>query len=349
MTKRKSEKNTNPAPEFQEPVPVTEENTDPKSGEAPDQTPKKNLPKTREKDFGKGSEKQSDKNPEKNSEGISEKIPEEKSETKEKPEQETNKSAEEAEKPSEAEIKEIALSSAESANKAAESAAEPLSGKKPRSGRKITGRLMMVLGILLILSAVLLYVYNQMEDREAGKAAAQMLPQVQEEIVKKVRQQAEALTEPTAPSAPEHVNPYNQEQVETSTEMTVWTHNGWNYIGYLYVPTLELELPVLSKLSQYNLGMAPCRHQGSTKSDDLVIAAHNYSFHFGRLRELNPGDPISFVDMDGVLSEYEVVAVSVIGPDDIDLVTDPSLDLSLYTCTYGGQNRVMVGCQRIKG
>ena len=142
------------------------------------------------------------------------------------------------------------------------------------------------------------------------------------------------------------MNPYDQAAVEKSNEMTVYVKNGWSYIGYLNIPSLSLELPVLSEISDYNLGMAPCRHFGSTKSDDLVLAAHNYPFHFGRIRELAPGDPVSFVDMDGVLSEYTVVTVNIIDPQDVDAVKDPSLDLVLYTCTYGGQNRIMVGCQR---
>ena len=214
---------------------------------------------------------------------------------------------------------------------------------RPKNFRILTGRLMVALGILLILSAGGLFLRNKLEDRRAGEASAQMLPQVQQAIINQVK-----LAEEQDPTIPEHVNPYNQAEVEKSNEMTVWTHNSWSYIGYLHIPSLELELPVLSELSQYNLGMAPCRHLGSTKSDDLVLAAHNYSFHFGRIRELAPGDEVSFVDMDGVLSDYQVVTVSVISPMDIDLVTDPSLDLTLYTCTYGGQDRVMVGCQRIR-
>ena len=212
-----------------------------------------------------------------------------------------------------------------------------------RKSRKICGRLLMVLGLCLMIGGSALYYHNQLEDRQAGEASASMLPEVRLEIQKKVSQEATGTTEPT-----EHVNPYDQAAVEKSNEMTVYVKNGWSYIGYLNIPSLSLELPVLSEISDYNLGMAPCRHFGSTKSDDLVLAAHNYDFHFGRIRELGPGDEVTFIDMDGILSRYQVVVTDVIQPTDVEKVQDPALDLTLYTCTYGGENRIMVGCKRIQ-
>ena len=214
-----------------------------------------------------------------------------------------------------------------------------------KRGRVLAGRLLMVLGLLLLLGAGFLYFYNQKEAMDAAENSAEMLPDVQLAISEKVREVQ--LQDEAVPEVTEHVNPYDVEAVEKSQEMTIYVKNGWSYIGYVVIPKLNLELPVLSEISQYNLGMAPCRHLGSTKSDDLVLAAHNYPFHFGRIKELAQGDEVSFIDMDGVLSTYEVVTVGVIKDTDIDLVTDPSLDLTLYTCTYGGENRIMVGCQRV--
>ena len=211
-----------------------------------------------------------------------------------------------------------------------------------RRSRKIVGHFLMLLGLCLMIGGGSLYYHNQLEDQQAGKASAMMLPEVRLEIQKKVSEEPLMLTEPT-----EHVNPYDQAAVDKANEMTVFVKNGWSYIGYLNIPALNLELPVLSEISDYNLGMAPCRHFGSTKSDDLVLAAHNYDFHFGRIRELGPGDEVSFIDMDGILSRYQVVVTDVIQPTDVEKVQDPALDLTLYTCTYGGENRVMVGCRRI--
>ena len=207
-----------------------------------------------------------------------------------------------------------------------------------RKGRRIFGSLLMVLGIFMVAGAILLYTLNQQEALEAGSASAQAMPQMQQLIRENVRQQ----TEPTQ----EHVNPFDQQAVEQSYEMTEQVINGFTYIGYLKIPAISLELPVQTDWSQRKLQISPCRHMGSTKSDDLVIAAHNYPTHFGPLKDLHQGDAVEFVDMDGELSTYQVVTVNVIAPTALEEVTAEELDLVLYTCTYGGANRVMVGCQR---
>ena len=110
---------------------------------------------------------------------------------------------------------------------------------------------------------------------------------------------------------------------------------------------LELELPVISEWDYDRLKIAPCRQYGSTKTDDLVIAAHNYASHFGRLAQLRTGDLLTFTDMDAETILYGVVTVDVLEPTAVDTVKDSEFDLVLYTCTYGGENRVAVFCDRI--
>ena len=79
----------------------------------------------------------------------------------------------------------------------------------------------------------------------------------------------------------------------------------------------------------------------------MVIAGHNYNNHFGRLSDLTEGDQVKFTDMDGEVSTYEVASIGVIASTDIEAVQDSEYDLVMYTCTYSGQDRVMVGCKRI--
>ena len=45
--------------------------------------------------------------------------------------------------------------------------------------------------------------------------------------------------------------------------------------------------------------------------------------------------------------EHGVVTVDVLEPTAVDTVKDSEFDLVLYTCTYGGENRVAVFCDRI--
>lgn len=190
-------------------------------------------------------------------------------------------------------------------------------------GRKI-GTACMILGAALILAALSLFVWNQRQDRQAGEAAEAVLPRLEERI-------ADAGGE-AAPSDP------------SGTEMTEVELDGYRYIGFLSIPSLGLELPVMSSWSYPQLKIAPCRYYGSTKTGDLVIAAHNYTRHFGPIKHLAPGDAVYFTDMDGVVTAYEVAEVDTLNPTAVEEMTDSGYALTLFTCTYGGQSRVTVRC-----
>ena len=189
----------------------------------------------------------------------------------------------------------------------------------------------MVLGAVLVLAALSLFLWNQRENNEAGTSAEKILPQVMEQI-----ETPGAGQEPEEPSYPDPYDP-------TMTEVEI---DGYAYVGVLSIPALELELPVMSEWDYTRLKIAPCRYAGSTKTDDLVICAHNYTRHFGPIRNLTPGDTVTFTDMDGVVWQYEVVAVDILAPTDVEDMTAGGYDLTLFTCTYGGASRVTVRCER---
>ena len=137
--------------------------------------------------------------------------------------------------------------------------------------RNKLGNACMILGTVLVLAALSLFFVNRREAQRAESASSEVLPQVMETI----REQAQEDT-----ALPD---PYDS----TMTEVEI---DGYAYIGYLSIPALELELPVMSQWDYTRLNIAPCRYTGSTKSDDLVIAAHNYARHFVNLSRLAAGD-----------------------------------------------------------
>ena len=109
---------------------------------------------------------------------------------------------------------------------------------------------------------------------------------------------------------------------------------------------LGKDLPVMSEWSYPKLKISPCRQFGSSRTDDLVIAAHNYESHFGKIGTLALGDEVRFTDMDGIENHYTVSAIEVHDPTDVEAVEHSGHDLVLYTCTYGGKTRIVVFCDR---
>lgn len=204
----------------------------------------------------------------------------------------------------------------------------------------------MILGTVLLTAALALFLRNGQENMEAGNASAELMPQLVEAIVENreeaVRQKAEE--EATVPQETE-------EQIPTAAqrEMTVSRVNGYDCIGFLAIPSLELELPVMADWNSEKLQIAPCRYWGNLYDQDLVIMAHNYQKHFGKLSQLRKGGIITFTDMEGETFEYQVMAVEILNAFAIEEMTAGEYDLTLFTCTYGGENRVTVRCDRTNG
>lgn len=194
--------------------------------------------------------------------------------------------------------------------------------------RKWIGVICVVLGVVCILSSVGFVVYNRWEDESAEEVAQSLLEGVQNIIDEKT-----AGTDDTE---------------KTPTEMSTVKVDGYDCIGILSVPVLDLELPVLTDWSYAKLKKAPCHYYGTYHEKDFVIAAHNYKSHFGRLSELQTGDIVFFTDVNGVVYYYEVVLLETLPKEATKEMITGGFDLSLYTCTPGGGSRVTVRCNAVK-
>lgn len=186
---------------------------------------------------------------------------------------------------------------------------------------KKSGVILISLGAVLILAALLLFLYNRSEDRRAG-------------------QEAESLLEDVRSTMAANADPEPQE--EPAEEIT------YDYAGVIAIPDLSLELPVIDQWNYARLKVAPCRQSGAAADGDLVIAAHNYKSHFGYLDRLEPGASVIFTDMEGTVYRYAVEEIRQLAPEDaedVSSVFSSEYPLVLYTCTPGGKARVAVFCR----
>lgn len=206
----------------------------------------------------------------------------------------------------------------------------------------------MMMGAVLMLSALLLFLYNGYEAYRAGQQAERLLDDIHSAI-------AEETVLSTKPAETDMDEEIKMTQGTESTqvpqtlpaEMPEVIIHGYGCIGYLSIPSLELELPVISEWDYSRLRVAPCRHFGSSRTDDLVIAAHNYDTHFGLLSELETGMEVTFTDMDGIENRYTLKKLDTLVPEDVKTVQNSGYDLVLYTCTPGGAARVVAFCNRM--
>lgn len=206
--------------------------------------------------------------------------------------------------------------------------------------RNKAGIVFMLLGTALIFGALSLFLFNQHEDAEAGMVRVNVLPQIMDVIQDNVQTATEPETYAQPVGTPvDYLDP-------SAFEMTEVEIDGYAYIGYLSIPKLELELPIMADWDYARLEISPCRYRGSVRGEDLVLMAHNYATHFGKISQLSEGDQVIFTDMDGVMTIYQVVAQDILAPNDVQEIISGDYDLTLFTCTYGGKSRVTVYCDR---
>ena len=146
----------------------------------------------------------------------------------------------------------------------------------------------MALGLLLLGAAGGLSARNRAEDVAAGASSARALAMV-DAIIESAAVREENSCAGGDPGMP-------RVQID-----------GMDYVGRLRIPTLALELPILSQWDDDRLKIAPCRYAGSVLGEDLVIMAHNYPKHFGGLKDMKSGDKVTFTDMEGETLEYYFV------------------------------------------
>lgn len=192
----------------------------------------------------------------------------------------------------------------------------------------------------MILSALSLFLYNCHKDAHAGQESESLMADIELLI-------AAQLAESSTPNQSKEAGAVDSPSpAPLDPELPAVILEGYEYVGYVEIPTLWVKLPVMADWNYNRLEIAPCRQFGSSRTDDLVIVAHNYRSHFGGLKDLKEGDSVIFTDMEGIINTYSVAKIETLKPTDVDTVQNSDYDLVLYTCTYGGQTRVAVFCNR---
>lgn len=230
---------------------------------------------------------------------------------------------------------------------------------------KKIGIVLLTAGAVLVIAALLLFSHNRAEDRRAGESAEETLRLVEAAMAER-ETNGETGTTPAPGAAAAAANAPGASAspgaaaagTETGSgglpappalDMPTVRSGAYDYIGYLDFPGYGLTMPVAATWSFPALEISPCRHAGSVYNDNLVVAGHNYNAHFGVLFELQPGDIVTFTDVDGNAFTYTVRELTSVSPDDSDAVMNRGYALTLYTCNWDTTERVTVFCERTNG
>ena len=194
------------------------------------------------------------------------------------------------------------------------------------------GYVLCAIGVLCILGAAGVLAHNVQEERQAEQAVRQILPQLTQAV------------EHTRAQMDLHAAPEQDEMAAEESEAAVADLDD-TYLGILRIPAVELELPVYAQWNEDSLTTAPCRYAGSLQTGDLVIAGHNYADSFRRLGSLTAGSEVALTDMEGTEHTFRVTALQTLGAGEVQQMLSGDWELTLFTCTFGGQSRIAVRCR----
>ena len=198
----------------------------------------------------------------------------------------------------------------------------------------------MMIGLLLIAAALFIVGRNIYDDIRSDERAKSLIEGIYAEYLDKLELKEYNPTYANLDDIPDYVR-------YPDMEMKVGEINGQSCVGVLTIPAMEKEFPVMEELNMYTLGWGPCKYFGTPYKDNFVIGAHNNSAHFGGLiRNVELGDEVTFVDMDGNVFRYTVEYIESLKPYEYDKMVESEWDLSLFTCTWDLGSRYTVRCMK---
>jgi sortase A len=196
------------------------------------------------------------------------------------------------------------------------------------NSRRRTGIALLCAGIIALILTYAAIALIVLDDYRAGRASELTARILSEQILQNKQERAGDYN-------------YFYENMPQLLEI-----DGEFYIGTIIIPSLGLELPVNNDWSDEKLDGSPCRYSGNI-AETLVISAHNYAGHFGRIYSLAAGDKIIITDAAGSEHLYGVELVYILHETEIDAMINTRYDLTLFTCTLDSRHRLTVRCVKI--
>ena len=192
-------------------------------------------------------------------------------------------------------------------------------------------RILINSGLIMIILSLLLICYNLQMAYVAGKSSS--------EVSVKLDKLIGARNEASVEAIPDYI-------LNPDMSMPVISVDGWNYIGFLDIPDLNLNLPVIEQYSPQAIKMAPACYDGTAYKENFVICAHNYRSHFGLIGQLDENSIVTFTDADGNVFTYKVSDKETLSPKQKAELFSDQWDFTLVSCTASGQYRIAVRCTK---
>ena len=147
---------------------------------------------------------------------------------------------------------------------------------------------------------------------------------------------------------------------ETTENKENITMNGYNVIGIVKIPKIDLEYPILD-IDTYNpdetkepMKVSIVKYWGGKVNNygNLSIAGHNNydGTMFGKTKKLEIGDIVELTDLENQTIQYQIYNIFVTDPNDVTILEtkDKAIrEVTLITCTNGNRNRLILQAKEV--
>lgn len=202
---------------------------------------------------------------------------------------------------------------------------------------RIYNIILAILVIALIITIIFIaikYGKNQIKEKEL------------ETVVEEVKVQIENIKNNNT-----ETNTNNTEQNRKEVQVE---YKGYNVVGIITIPKLELEYPIIDKTNEEAMKVSITKFWGNNVNDigNFTMSGHNYmdGTMFGGTKKLNVGDLIEMTDLSGRTIKYKIFDKYVINPNDVECVNSVeggTREITLITCTNGRSNRLIIKAREI--
>jgi len=142
----------------------------------------------------------------------------------------------------------------------------------------------------------------------------------------------------------------NNNSSSTTNTQTTTKYKGFDVVGTIQIPAINLKYPILEKLSTKSLETSVVlmyTAQGLNKEGNSVIIGHNYrnGTMFSNVKKLSNGDYIYITDGTGKKIRYTVYSIYKASGSESSYMTrntNGKREISLSTCTDDSKARTIV-------
>lgn len=142
------------------------------------------------------------------------------------------------------------------------------------------------------------------------------------------------------------------EDIENSIEST---YKGYNVIGIIEIPKIEIKYPILDITTEESMLISVTKFWGPNANEigNLSIAGHNNfsGTMFGKTKKLELEDIVKITDLNNNTIEYKIFDKYTVGPNDVscvESVEEGTREVTLITCTKGHEERLIIKARETK-